>query len=108
MRRAALVLAAVLLLPALLPITLSGSAQAATTVRGTKSNGSCKVTGVDAKTRTFTAVAKDGKAFTFKAPKGGALPKVGKVYDITYTESPGGGPLNATTVRGTKSNTSQQ
>lgn len=70
----------------------------ATTVKSTKSNGSFKVTAVDAKARTFTGASEDGKPLTFKLARG-ALPQAGKFYDITYTESPGAGPLQATTVK---------
>ncbi len=66
-----------------------------------------KVTAVDAKAKTFTGIDKAGKTFTFTAPKGKSLPKVGKIYDVAYTESPGGGPLQAVTVKGTKSNSSE-
>ena len=92
-------------------MSLSGSAmaqkptpetQAAANV--SKSNN-YKVTGVDATAKTFTAIDKGGKAFTFAAPKEKPLPTVGKIYEITYTESPGGGPLQATTVNNSKSNT---
>lgn len=62
-----------------------------------------KVTAVDAKAKTFTGIDKAGKQSTFAAPKG-SLPTVGKIYDIAYTESPGGGPLEVTTIKGSKSN----
>ena len=77
---------------------------AATTIKGSKSNADYKVTAVNAPAGTFTAVGKDGKPVTFAAPKGTALPTVGKFYDITYTASPGGGPAQATTIHGSKSN----
>jgi hypothetical protein len=83
--------------------SVSGSALAAATINNSKSN-TWKVTGVNAGARTFTAVTKDGKQMTFIAPKGGALPTVGKIYDVTYTPGSGGGPAQATTVHGSKSN----
>jgi hypothetical protein len=58
-----------------------------------------KVTAVNASAATFTAITPDGKQFTFAAPKGKPLPEVGKVYDITYTENPGGGPLQTATAK---------
>jgi len=94
------------LLPAATTIGLSGSALAATTVQGTRSNGSFKVTGVDAKARTFTGVAKDGKQLTFIVAKGKPLPTVGKIYDVTYIENPKGGPAQATTTNWSRSNQS--
>ena len=42
--------------------------------------------------------------FTFSAAKLKVLPKIGEVIDITYTQTPGG-PLEATTVNTSKSNT---
>jgi hypothetical protein len=74
---------------------------AATTVNASKSN-TFKVTAANAQARTFTATSKDGKQFTFIAPKGMLL-AVGKTYNITYTETPGGGPLQTTTVKVSKS-----
>jgi hypothetical protein len=71
-------------------------------IQTSKSN-TYKITAVNAQARTFTGVDKAGKTFTFAAPKG-ALPAVGKFYDIAYTASPGGGPLQATTVQSSKSN----
>jgi hypothetical protein len=62
-----------------------------------------KVTAVNASAGTFTATSKDGKEFTFTTPKG-ARPTVGKVYDITYTESPGGGPLLTKNLNSSRSN----
>lgn len=48
-----------------------------------------KVTQVNDKAKTFTVMAK-GKAVTFSAAKLKALPTVGAIIDITYTENPGG------------------
>ena len=53
---------------------------------------------------TFVVQSK-GKEFTFSAANLKALPKVGDVIDITYTQTPSG-PLEATTVKSSKSNTS--
>jgi hypothetical protein len=61
-----------------------------------------KVTGVNGAAKTFTVMAK-GTAVTFTAAKLKVLPKVGEIVDITYTGIPGG-PLEATTVKGSKSN----
>ena len=97
--------------------TMGGLATAATTVRGSKSNGSYreaaspksitgKVSHVDPKAKTFTLTAK-GKAYQFVCPKGGAQPKVGDIVDVTYTGTPGGSePAQATTIKGSKSNSS--
>lgn len=63
----------------------------------------CKVTGVDPKGKTFTVMAK-GKPVIFSATKLKVLPKVGEIIDITYSETPGG-PMEATTINTTKSNT---
>lgn len=53
--------------------------------------------------KTFTVMA-EGKEVTFSAAKLKALPKVGEIIDITYTATPGG-PMEATTINTTKSNT---
>lgn len=45
-----------------------------------------------------------GKEVTVSAAKLPALPKVGEIVDITYTQTPGG-PMEATTINTTKSNT---
>jgi hypothetical protein len=60
------------------------------------------VTQVNPTANTFTVMAK-GKAVTFAAAKLKALPNVGEILDITYTETPGGS-MEATTVKGSKSN----
>lgn len=56
--------------------------------------------------RMFT-VTSDGKEFTFSGAKLKDLPKVGETVEITFTQTPGG-PLEATTVKGSKSNTSER
>ena len=53
--------------------------------------------------KTFTVMAK-GKEGTFSAANLKVLPKVGAIIDITYTENPGG-PMEATTINTSKSNT---
>lgn len=53
-----------------------------------------KVTQVDDGAKTFTIMAND-RAITFHAFKLKALPKVGEVVDITYTQTRGG-PMEAT------------
>ena len=75
-----------------------------TNVKGSKSNGSYKVTAVDTKAKTFTGIDKAGKQLTFIAPKGKPLPTAGKFYAIAYTESPGGGPVQAASINASKSN----
>lgn len=55
--------------------------------------------------RASFIVQSKGKEFTFSAANLKALPKVGDVIDITYTQTPSG-PLEATTVKSSKSNTS--
>jgi hypothetical protein len=58
-----------------------------------------KVTQVNKENKTFTGEV------TFSAAKLAALPKVVDVIDVTYTENPTGGPMEATTINTTKSNT---
>ncbi len=74
----------------------------AATINASKSNN-FKVTAVDAKARTFSGAATDGKQLTFKLARG-TLPQVGKLYDVTYTGNPGGGPLQATNLNSSRSN----
>ena len=62
-----------------------------------------KVTRVDAAARTFTVTAK-GKPVTFSAAKVTSLPKVDEIVDITYTDTGGGGPLEAINLNSSKSN----
>ena len=62
-----------------------------------------KVTLVDGSKKTFTITAK-GKLHKFVANNIKAMPKVGEIIDITYTETPGG-PMAAATINSTKSNT---
>lgn len=54
---------------------------------------------------SFTIEAK-GKQHTFVANNFKTLPKVGAIVDVTYSATPGGA-LQATTVKGSKSNTSE-
>ena len=63
-----------------------------------------KVTEVSSAAKTFTVTAK-GKATTFSAADLKVMPKIGAVVDITYTTTPGG-QMRATTVKSSKSNTS--
>jgi hypothetical protein len=44
-----------------------------------------------------------GQSITFSAAKLKALPRVGDIIDITYTQTPGG-PMEATTINNSKSN----
>ncbi|WP_337286322.1 hypothetical protein [Candidatus Methylomirabilis sp.] len=62
-----------------------------------------KVTQVNPTANTFTVMA-NGQMVTFNGTNLNALPKVGEIIDITYTQTPGG-PMRATTVNNTKSNT---
>jgi hypothetical protein len=55
---------------------------------------------------TFTAIS-DGKELTFSGAKLKELPKVGETVEITFTQAPGG-PLEATTVKSSKSNSSDR
>ena len=61
-----------------------------------------KVIQVDENKKTFTVVAK-GKQHTFLATNFKALPKIGEIIDVTYTETPGG-PMEATNLNSSKSN----
>jgi len=88
-----------------------GGPMEATTVKSSKSNSSDrgaadKLTGrvLSQQGRNFTVMA-NGKTVTFSGAKLKDLPKVGDIVDITYTQSPGG-PMEATTVKSSKSNTS--
>ena len=94
--------------------TLVGLATAETTDKSTQSNTSArgkptkdqmtgKVTEVNNQARTFTVMAQ-GKAVVFSGAKLSKLPAVGEVVDITYTETPGGGPLTSTNLNSSKSN----
>jgi hypothetical protein len=53
---------------------------------------------------SFTITAK-GKQHTFVANNFKTLPKVGAIVDVTFTGTPGG-PMQATTVKSSKSNSS--
>jgi hypothetical protein len=55
---------------------------------------------------TFTAIS-DGKELTFSGAKLKELPKVGETVEITFNQTPGG-PLEATTVKSSKSNSSER
>ena len=57
----------------------------------------CRVTKVDDRSRTFT-VERDGKEYTFSGARLRDLPTVGQVLDISYTQTGGGGLLEATNV----------
>ena len=97
--------------------TFSEPAMAATTVKSSKSNASDraaadqavpkqmtgKVTAVNTQAKTFTVMAK-GKAVVFSAANLSTLPTVGAVVDITYAETPGGGPLKSINLNSSRSN----
>lgn len=82
----------------------------ATTVKGSKSNSdnravvTGKVTQVDPVAKTFTLV-ENGKQVKVDATNIAALPKVGDSVEVTHSGVPGG-PLFATTVKSSKSNSS--
>lgn len=61
-----------------------------------------KVIQVNKQEHTFTLVAK-GTEYKFTHQKIEAVPKVGEVVDVTYTENPGG-PMKAATIKKTVSN----
>lgn len=61
-----------------------------------------KVTKVDVKARTFTVVAK-GKEYRFTFQKIEAVPKIGDIVELTYTESTGG-LMEAVSLNSSKSN----
>lgn len=89
----------------------AGGPLEATTVKSSKSNSSERgaadqLTGrvLSQQGKTFTIMA-NGKTVTFSGAKLKDLPKVGDIVDITYTQTPGG-PLEATTVKSSKSNSS--
>jgi hypothetical protein len=63
-----------------------------------------KVTEVNASAKTFTLTA-GGKATTFSGTALPALPRVGDVIEVTYNSTISG-EMRATTVRSSKSNTS--
>jgi len=65
-----------------------------------------KVTQVDQAGLTFTIAAK-GKQKVFIVSNFRTLPRVGEMIDVEYTDPGTGGPLQATTVKSTKSNTSE-
>lgn len=74
-------------------------------VKGSKSN-SLRLTGrvLSQQGKTFTVMS-NGKEITFSGAKLKALPKVGDDIDINYTQTPNG-PLEAVTVKSSKSNSS--
>jgi hypothetical protein len=69
----------------------------------TKEQMTGKVIEVNKQAKTFTVTAK-GKAVVLSGANLARLPKVGEVVDITYTETPGGGPLNSINLNSSRSN----
>ena len=69
----------------------------------TKEQMTGKVIEVNNQANTFTVTAK-GKAVVFSGANLVKLPKVGEVVDITYTETPGGGPLTSINLNSSRSN----
>jgi hypothetical protein len=97
--------------------TFDGLATAATTVNNSKSNNlrqapgqaapkqmTGKVTAVNNQAKTFTVMSQ-GKTVVVSGAKLSKLPTVGQVVDITYTETPGGGPLESSNLNSSRSNT---
>jgi len=64
---------------------------------------SCRVTKVDERSRTFT-VERDGKEYTFSGTRLRYLPTVGQILDVSYMQTGGGGPLEATNLNSSRSN----
>ncbi len=62
-----------------------------------------KVTRVNKEAKTFTIVTK-GEEVTFDGQELKALPEVGKVLDITYTQTTPGGPLKSINLNSSRSN----
>ena len=62
-----------------------------------------KVVQVNEKEKTFTVVAK-GKEYKFSASKLKALPNVGVVVDVEYTDTGTGGPMESIKLNSSKSN----
>ena len=62
-----------------------------------------KVMEVNSQAKTFTLEAK-GKTAVFSGANLSRLPRVGEVVDVTYTETPGGGPLTSITFNESRSN----
>jgi hypothetical protein len=64
----------------------------------------CKVTKVDAAAKTFTVLQSNGgKEVTFNGAELTALPTVGQIVDISYTQT-GGGLRKAANLNFSKSN----
>jgi hypothetical protein len=85
--------------------TTDKSTMSGTSNRGkpSKEQMTGKVMEVNNQAKTFTVAAK-GKTVVFSGANLSKLPKVGEVVDITYTETPGGGPLNSINLNSSKSN----
>jgi hypothetical protein len=62
-----------------------------------------KVVEVNNQAKTFTVIAK-GKSVAFSGAQLSKLPMVGEVVDITYTETPGGGPFTSIQLNSSRSN----
>jgi len=111
MRKAFTVLAAALIaLPILAEQKQATPTPTPSAERGKPSKDQRQMTGkvirvLSQQGRATFIVQSNGKEFTFSAANLKTLPKVGDVVDITYTQTPSG-PLEATTVKSSKSNTS--
>jgi hypothetical protein len=84
--------------------TIDKSTTDSTSARGkpTKEQMTGKVMDVNNQTKTFTVTVK-GKAVVFSGANLAKLPRVGDVVDITYTETPGGGPLTSVDLKTSRS-----
>jgi hypothetical protein len=85
--------------------TTDKSTMSGPSIRGkpTKEQMTAKVMEVNNQAKTFTVTAK-GKTIVFSGANLPKLPKVGEVVEITYTETPGGGPLNSINLNSSRSN----
>ncbi len=95
-------------------VSFNGPATASTSVKSAKSNSSDrgnlaqgqftgKVTAIDSQSRTLT-VSGQGHTLVFSSAKLNRIPSVGETVSLTYTGSPGNGPLDATAISAAQSN----
>jgi len=79
--------------------TIDQSPTNGTSNRGkpTKEQITGEVVEVNSQAKTFTVTAK-GKTAVFSGANLPRLPQVGEVVDVTYTQTPGGGPLTSTAI----------
>jgi hypothetical protein len=107
MKRALMILAlAFTALPILADKKTPVPSVSSSNLNSSRSNTFRAATVVSQSGNIFTVMA-NGKQVTFSAAKLKELPKVGETIDITYTQPPGG-PMEATTVKSSKSNSSER